>query len=175
MELEEFKNQARVGVGRRKVAITNSWGVYDAYKLARKNGWYNIGKAVSEKDFYAIVRSVNKLIADEIAMGHTVKFPEGMGHLELRKRETGVSIVNGKLKNTYPVDWSETWKLWFEDADAYEKKLLIRDEQPFVYYIKYLKFPATYNNKTFYQFRLNQFVKKALKQHIKQGKVDTLW
>ena len=42
MELQEFKNSIH---GAPKVMkVTNSWGVYDAYKHMRKNGWYNIGR-----------------------------------------------------------------------------------------------------------------------------------
>ena len=86
--LEEFKTAhmpKRTGKGNRNIIVTNSWGVYDAYKLIRKNGWYNIGRPLKEKEFYAIVRGVNKLLAENIINGETVKFPEKMGLLELRK------------------------------------------------------------------------------------------
>lgn len=155
--------------------VTNCWGVYDAYKQARKNGWYDVGKAVSEHDFYSIVRQVNKLIAEEIANGNSVTFPSRMGKLELRKIPRGVSIVNGKLKVTFPPDWSETMKLWYEDEEARKNKTLVRDESPFGYKVKYEKFDATYENKMFYQFTLNRFIRRVLKENIKNGKIDSLW
>ena len=171
----EFTTEIGKKKGPKKMKITNSWGIYDAYKLIRKNKWYNIGKPVAESEFYSIIRSVNKLLAENLANGETVKLPFRMGWLELRKTQRGVSIVNGKLKNTYPVDWGETLRLWFEDAEAREKKILLRDENDMAYHIRYNKYPANYENKGFYLFALNRFIKLALKENIKSNKVDTLW
>ena len=161
--------------GPKTMKVTNSWGVYDALKYVRKNGWFDIGRPVIEHEFYGIVRGVNKLLAQEIVAGRPVTFPARMGKLELRKVPRGASIVDGKLKISYPPDWAETLKLWFEDEEAREKKVLIRDESPFLYKIKYDKYDATYENKSFYQFVLNKFIKQALKENIKNGKIDTVW
>lgn len=157
--------------------VRNSWGIYDVYKSIRKHHWYNIGRPVTEKEFYSIIRSVNKLLAEEIALGHTVKLPQKMGKLELRKYEVGVKMKDGKLKITYPVDWAETLKLWYEDAEAEKQKILLRNENPFVYWVRYCTegTHCKYPNKYFYQFALNTFVKKALSRNIKAGKVDTAW
>ena len=160
---------------RRQCKIRNSWGVYDAYKAIRKNHWYDIGRPVKEKEFYAIIRGVNKLFAESLALGDTVTFPEGMGLLELRKFETGVSFKDGELKNTYPINWADTWKLWYQDEEEHQKKTLLRFEQPWVYFIKYCKDRATYENKIFYLFVVNRLIKKALKDNIQKGKTDTLW
>lgn len=173
--LEEFQNRMFKREGHKKMKITNSWGVYSAYKHIRKNHWYNIGRPLKESEFYAIVRGINKLLANEIALGHEVILPERMGKLELRKHERGVSIVDGKLKNTYPIDWAGTVKLWFEDEEEKEKKTLLRMEEPVVYHVKYCKDKANYENKIFYQFEVNRFIKKALKDNIKKGITDTLW
>lgn len=155
--------------------IRNSWGVYDAYKLIRKNKWYDIGRPVTEHEFYSIVRSINNLLAEEVANGNTVAFPSRMGKLELRKFQRGVSLVDGKLRITYPVNWEETLKLWFEDEEAKKNKTLLRNESDFVYHVRYDKFDATYENKSFYQFALNRFIKKKLKDKILKGEIDTLW
>lgn len=157
--------------------VRDCWGVYDIYKFIRKHHWYNIGRPVTEKEFYAIIRGVNKLLAKEVAMGNTITFPYKMGKLELRKYPVGVKIKEGKLKITYPVDWAETLKLWYEDAEAERQKTLLRNENPYVYWIRYCTegSQCNYANKYFYQFAVNTFIKKALSRNIKQGKVDTLW
>lgn len=173
MELKEFKQQHTST--KRNVKITNSIGVYDIYKHIRRNHWYNIGRPLKEHEFYTIIRSVNKLLAEELVLGHTVKFPEKMGCLELRKYEVGAFMKDGKLKITYPIDWGETWKLWFNDAEAHKQKTLLRHESPYHYTIKYLKDQAAYENKIFYQFKLNQKLKKQLSKNIKNGITDTLY
>jgi len=160
--------------GSHQMKVTNSFGVYDAYKHIRKNGWYNIGRPVKEKEFYAVIRQVNNLLAKEIAKGNDVRFPERMGLLELRKYERGASFVKGKLRITYPVDWNETLKLWYEDGEAYKNKTLLRTKGKYTYRVKYNVFGdnAKYENKGFYLFTLNRKIKKALKENINQGKVD---
>jgi hypothetical protein len=155
--------------------VTNSWGIYDAYKHIRKNKWYNIGRPVKEHEFYTIVRQVNDLLANELIKGNTVVFPAKMGKLELRKSKRRVKMVDGELKNSYPIDWNSTMKLWYEDAEARKQKTLIRFEQEYVYHVKYCKFMASYENKCFYEFYLNTFIKKKLKNSIINRKTETLW
>jgi hypothetical protein len=69
----------------REYKITNSIGVYDLYKKVRKNHWYDIGRPLKEHEFYTIIRSINKLLAENIVNGQIVVSPEQMGKLELRK------------------------------------------------------------------------------------------
>ena len=163
---------ARKGV---KFKVRNSFGVYDAYKIVRRNNWFDIGRPLKEHEFYAVIRGVNKLLAENIANGDTVVFPSQMGKLELRKYPKGVSFEGGQLKNTYPIDWKSTNQLWAEDKEEKLKHTLLRYESPMVYHVKYCKEDATYENKTFYQFTLNRFIKKKLKENISDGKIDTLW
>jgi hypothetical protein len=158
-----------------KGKVRNSWGVYDAYKFARKNHWFDMCRPLKEKEFYAVIRGINKLLAKEIALGHTVTFPSRMGELELRKYKTGAFMRNGKLKVTYPVNWKETWLLWKNDAEAYKNKIVLRFDNEWIYHVKYNKYNANFENKLFYQFDINTFIKKALSQNIKQGKTDAIW
>ena len=175
MELEEYKTQVQKKHGHKQMKVTNSFGVYDVFKHIRKNGWYDIGRPLKEHEFYTIVRSINNLMAAEIAKGNTVTFPSYMGKLELRKTKRGVTLKDGKLKNTYPVDWAKTIELWYEDEEARDQKLLIRHEVPWVYRVKYCFGSAKFKNKFFYQFVLNRTIKKMLKDNINSQKTDTLW
>ena len=158
----------------RNYKITNSIGVYDLYKRVRKNHWYDIGRPLKEHEFYTIIRSINKLLTENIVNGETVVFPEHMGKLELRKYPKGVSFINGKLKITYPIDWKSTNQLWAMDEEERQKHTLLRYETPVVYHVRYCKENATYENKTFYRFTLNQKIRKKLKENIINCKTDTL-
>ena len=173
---EEFRQQIlKPKKGKKEFKITNSWGMYDAYKALRKAGWLDIDRPVKEKEFYSIIRGINKRLAHEVSLGKSIEFPARMGKLELRKQERGVSIVDGKLKVNYPVNWKETHKLWYEDPQAMRDKILMRYEIPYYYRIKYEVYNATYENKAFYQFKLNTFVQDNLSKNIREGKVDTAW
>lgn len=175
MDLQEFIIQQKKANVSRQKKVRNSWGNYDIYKYIRKHNWYDIGRPLKEHEFYAIIRGVNDLLAEEVAQGKTITFPSRMGKLELRKHQAGASIVNGKLKVTYPVNWHETLKLWYEDEQARQNKTLLRNETDYVYHIKYSKYEANYENKSFYEFSLNRFVKRALRDNIVKGKIDSLW
>lgn len=175
MEYNEFLEKVQKKRTSKKAKIRNSWGVYDAYKLIRRNHWYNIGKVVSQHDFYSIIRMVNNMLASEFLKGNDINFPHGMGVLEMRKTERGVSFKDGRLVNTYPVNWGSTMRLWFEDDEARRNKILVRNDTKFVYKIFYNRFKATYKNQIFYEFAPNRFLKVALKDSINKGKIDTLW
>lgn len=111
-----------------------------------------------------------------IARGDTITLPSKMGKLELTKDQRGVYFdKNGNMKITYPVDWSATLKLWFEDAEAREQKILIRRNSKVVYKVHFNKYDATFNNKIFYDFTLNRFIKKKLKNNINNGLIDSVY
>ena len=117
---EEFKREIR-GTRKGKLGkVRGSMGVYDFYKKIRKNHWFDIGRKVTEKEFYSIIRGVNKYLAENISNGETVTFPEHMGKIQLRKYERGVSFRDGHLKITYPISWTDTIRLWYEDDEEYD-------------------------------------------------------
>lgn len=164
------------GKGRRKIGVTGSWGVYDAYKAIRKDGWQGIGRPLMEHEFYAIVRGMNDLLAERLALGETITFPARMGRLLLTKRRPSAYMdKGGRLKVTYPVDWDSTLKLWFEDAEAEGDKVLVRRRTGFTYRVRYDKSAANYPNKIYYEFALNRFIKRRLKKNIDDGAADTIW
>ena len=175
MEYAEFADTIKKRSSKKKVKVTNSWGVYDCYKAIRKHGWYDIGRPLKEHEFYSIIREVNNMLAEGLALGNEIKFPLRMGKLEIRKRPVGVSLVRGELRNTYPIAWEDTIRLWFEDEEARSNKTLVRKEVSNIFYVKYNKFRANYENQTFYEFKLNRFIKLALYKNVVKGKIDTLW
>lgn len=152
--------------------ITNSIGSYDAYKWIRKNKWLNIGRPLTEHEFYSIIRRVNNCLADSFLRGYDVKFPHKMGQLELRKYEARFNIEEGKVKTNLPIDWNRTLKLWYEDEEAYKKKTLVKMEEKEIYKVYYNKQLADYQNMVFYEFKVNRDLKKSIKQRIKEGKLD---
>lgn len=175
MDFKEFQEIVQKKRTKKKAKVSNSWGVYDAYKHIRKNGWYNIGRPLKEHEFYSIIRGINNLLAEEIVKGNDIHFPHGMGKLELRKGKREAYLKEGKLVVTYPIDWNKTLKLWYENEEARNKKILIRRETEYVYKVKYNKHAAQYKNQCFYEFDTNRFIKQKLKENIIKGKADSIW
>ena len=152
--------------------INGSLGVYDAYKYLRKNKWFNIGRPLTEHEFYTIIRQVNNYLADELIKGNDIVIPNRLGRIELRKYNAIIAFDNGKIKTNLPVDWDRTLKLWAEDEESYKNKTLVKMEEKEIFKVYYNKHNANYENKSFYTFEVNRDLKRRLKQNIKNKVVD---
>ena len=170
--MDEFRRRILKVNGPRKHKINNSFGVYNAYKLIRKNKWFDIGRPVSEHDFYSIIRTVNNLLADFLSKGHDVNLPCQMGRLEIRKYDAKITLQEGKIVTNLPIDWDRTLKLWSEDEKAYKERTLIKMEEKEIFKVYYNRGKANYTNKSFFAFDINREVKKKLKKNIKERRID---
>ena len=172
---QDFKNKTLHREIKRNFKATNSYTTYDIYKHIRKNKWYDIGKPITEHDFYLIIRTVNKLLSERLLKGKMITFPYKMGSIELRKVKRGVRINNGKLVISYPIDWNSTLRLWYKDNEAKKQKVLIRYENNIIYKVVYDRSKAYYSNKGFIKFSLHGKLKKMLKEGICSGEIDSLY
>ena len=170
---KDFKSAIQGLQNTRTHKITNSLGVYDAYKYIRKNKWFDIGRPLTEHEFYQIIRKVNNYLAEELVNGNDITFPNRMGKLELRKRNSlPVIDKNGSLKVTYAIDWDSTLKLWYDDEEAFNSKTLVKLPERNIFRVKYNKDSANYENKSFMEFQINRDIKTRLKQKIKNNEID---
>lgn len=170
--LGDFLNSIKKVHESRNHKVKSSYGVYDAYKWIRKNKWLNIGRCLTEHEFYSIIRKVNGYLADSLLCGEDIKLPCRMGRIELRKYDVRLSFDGKKVKTNLPIDWDRTLKLWYEDGEAYKNRTLVKVEEKEIFKVYYNKQLADYSNQTFYEFNVNRELKKRLKQRIKEGKID---
>lgn len=153
--------------------VRNSNGIYDAYKWIRKNKWLNIGRPLTEHEFYTIIRQVNNELAYSLIRGDDINLPNRMGRLELRKYDAKIRVdSNNKVITNLPIDWDRTLKLWSEDEEAYKERTLIKMEEKEIFKVYYNRIKADYNNKSLYEFAVNRDLKRRLKQRIKSGNFD---
>lgn len=171
-ELTDFLNSIKKVNEPRTHRVNNSLGVYDSYKWIRKNKWLNIGRPLTEHEFYSIIRRVNDYLADSFLHGNDIKLPHRMGRIELRKYDVRISFDGEKVKTNLPIDWDKTLKLWYEDEEAYKEKTLVRREGKEIFKVYYNRQSANYNNQVFYEFNANRELKKRLNQRIKEGVLD---
>ena len=170
---KDFKSVIQGLQNTRTHKITNSLGVYDAYKYIRKHKWFNINRPLTEHEFYQIIRRINNYLAEELVNGNDITFPNRMGKLELRKRNSlPVIDKNGSLKVTYAIDWDSTLKLWYNDEEAFNNKTLVKLPERNIFRVKYNKDSANYKNKRFMEFQINRDIKTRLKQKIKNNEID---
>lgn len=170
--VEQFKNSIKKNTETRVHKINNSLGVYDIYKYIRKNKWFDIGRPVTEHEFYSIIRTINLKLVEYFLQGYDIVFPHKMGKLELRKYDAKFKFDNGKLKTNLPIDWNKTMELWYEDEESYKKKTLVKMEEKEIFKVFYNRSSAEYINKSFYQLRPNRELKIAIKNKIKNKQLD---
>lgn len=153
--------------------VTNSNGTKEAWRWIKKNKWLNIGQPLTEREFGAIVKAINRLYVKRLLEGHDIMLPCRMGKIELRKYKARIKYEDGKVVTNLPIDWKRTLQLWNEDDESRSNKTLIRRETKEVFRIIYNRQSANYNNKTFYQFSASRAVRQALSEKIKNNEIDT--
>ena len=173
-DIIQFKNSIKKNKESRFHKITNSFGVYDSYKWIRKNKWLNIGRPVTEHEFYSIIRTMNKEITNKFLQGYDIVFPHKMGTLELRKYNAVFKFDKGKVKTNLPIDWNKTLDLWKEDNEAFRDKTLLRYELDYIYKLKYNPYKAKFNNKTIFQFKFIRDIKQGISKEIQKGNIDAI-
>lgn len=170
MEYTDFRKSILKVNEKRNHKIKNSFGMRGAFSLAKQKGY--LDKKVPEKDFYTIVRKVNELLAAELMQGNDVILQAKMGHLEVRKYETYVKLVGGKVRTNRGVDWKATLNLWYSDAEARENKTRVRAEDKKRFVLYYNKNQANYANKSLYLFKPNREMMIAINKAGNRGKID---
>ena len=146
-----------------------SFGLRDYYRYYRRHY-----KVLNEIQFGQVIEVVNSLLRDKLLSGDTIKFPKSMGKLELRKWGTNVRLENNKVKTNRPIDWDATLKLWYEDKEAEQQKILIRREVKDVYSVAYIKTRADYKNRVFVKWTTARPLKRLIKDRIINQGLDAL-
>lgn len=170
---EEFINTVKKVQCKRRSRITNSYGTYDYYKYYRKNRPKEKKYVLSESQYFAIVRRINEKLGQLLVDEGTISFMFRMGDLEIRKYKIEPMIdKNGKLVYNAPIDWDRTLKLWHEDSESYKNKQLVKLNSGEEFKIWYNRTRAVYENKSFYQFRVNKDIRNKIRIRKKEGRMD---
>lgn len=172
MEYKDFLKKVKKVDGKRNHKIKNSYGVRDAFLFYRKIRPKESKYVLSDCTYFKIIRTINNKLKEQFLSGKDIVLPERMGKLELKKRPHYIYFKEGKLKITNPINWQATLKLWYDDEEAFNRRLLIREESKESFRVKYNKYNANYNNKAFYKFSINRDLKIKLKELINNNKID---
>ena len=151
ISFEEYYNQIRNVYNKPQHEIRNSHGVNDAKKyytkIKPKGKEYNLNRY----QYFKIIRSVSNELVEILKNKHEVMLPCGMGKLFfIVTKITPFFDDTDKLIIPRSIDWLATLKLWYEDKEAEQSKLLIRkDEGDTHVRLKYVKNTAFRNSNVF--------------------------
>ena len=154
--------------------IKSHFGITDYYKYFKKN---NTELKIEANIFKNIVSDFNNEIINLVINDNVEYYLPHIGSsLSIRKTKKTPSIVNGKLVNTAPVDWVVTNKLWSEDEEAKDKKLLVRfnnsHTSKFIFRVFFKKYYLVFTNKKYYSFKTSRGFQRSLAKRIKDEDKD---
>lgn len=160
----------------------NTPDYYKHYKSKHCSGDVTSKYHVTGSQYTRILKKFFQLVIEEkVYKGEEFIFPYNMGKLFIRKVESKVRLdKEGRLVNHLPVDFGATRKLWRENPEAAEKKILIRHlnkhTNGFVFKFIYNKEKARFKNKTAYRFEPIRKHKRNLAKlaKSKKHKIDFL-
>lgn len=137
---------------------------------------YNVGKDI----YYKIIKEFNKYVLNQmIYHNEDFLFPNYIGGIGLRKRKPKTKIdSDGKLISHKPIDWDTTLKLWEEDEDAKNKKILIRHmnnhSDGYVFEVKYIRGRALFKGARWYDFIPTRTTKLTIRDEVFKGNIDAI-
>lgn len=173
MEYNEFVAITKNIHGNREHKIKGSYGVQDYYRnymrIRPKKDKYKL----TSSQFYEIFRTLNIRFAEVLAEGEPIKFPHGMGKVEVLKYQADPKLnKEGELVFKVPIDWGSTLKLWYEDEEAKQEKLLIKSNKRKLLHFYYNKSKCFFNNKSVMKFSINRDLKMKIYEKYANNQID---
>lgn len=156
------------GAHKKTFSVTNSQGSFEFYNYIAHNKFnlYHQDRGRTMR----IIRKVGDYIREYLAQGKDIDFPHGLGNLSIRARDSANLDQQGNVRIHQKINWYDTLKLWFEDDDARENKVLVRHTSPRVFVPVWEK-TVLHKNISYYKFFFNRILKEKLKENIKNGTV----
>jgi len=147
--------------------LKSDFGMPDYHKFYEKN-YKEIDKILYNKLITEFNREIVKLMLEKHI---DFKFPYLNLILQIRKSKRKPRLEDGELVNPVPIDWKKTNKLWENNPEAKQKKLLVRynnsHSSGYVYRIIIKKFNSKLKNKKLLKIEPNRTFKRSLSKKIK--------
>lgn len=151
-----------------KIKNSVTWNVH--FKYYRKVKPRDKDFVITSQQYLAIIREMNFLMAAKLVEDKQLQLPCGLGTIRIHKNEcTNYMDYNGNFRSTKPIDRLSTLKLWYEDEEARNKKIMVRVDTDKTFSIKYNKNKANYKNKNYFQFQFGRTLKNMLRDKLKEN------
>lgn len=173
-DLREFMIQAKNVHGPRYHRAANSYDTKDFYRNYIKGLDRQSDLFVTERKYGEIIKATNDIIQERLLDGCQVVFPYGLGSLQIESRENVANIVDGKIHTSYMIDWNETLKLWFENDECRQRKMLVRTDAPLRYVVKYRRPTVPMTNKQYLCFLPCRNLTGKINTKIKEEGLDVV-
>ena len=172
-DYNEFAKEVKKVTSKRTHKVSGSLGVKDAYNHYRKNRPKEKKFAITESDYFKIIRMLNEVVASQLSKGYEIKLPYRTGSLLVERFKIEPKIdENGKLVFRAPIDWDATLKLWYESPEDKENKTLVKTEKRDIFKVVYNKKNVNYNNNSLIMFSPTRTLKTKIKEELTEGYIQ---
>jgi hypothetical protein len=154
--------------------IKAHYGIKDYFNFFKSD---NPDILITKKKYSDIISEFNKEIINLIIEDNLKYDIPFLGSSIVVKQDKRLpKIIDGKLYNTTPVDWAATNKLWSEDEESKERKLLVRYSNAHtsknVFRIYFKKYNIPFMNKKLYLFKSARSFSRLLGDRINDEEKD---
>ena len=96
--------------------------------------------------------------------------------IDIRKDKRKITLLNGRVHNTAPIDWKTTRALWEKDAESKKNKIIVKyrnnHTSGHVFRIYCHKYRARWSNTSSYKFKPSRSFKRMLGKRITNPNKD---
>ncbi len=171
----QVNHQSNKEQDKRDHKVKCDYGINDYWKH------YNtvVKEPVSEKIYKGVLLDYLKANRNYISkFGYTFNLPRRLGRIEIRKFKQEIKVNrDGEIENNLTVNWQATKKLWRDNAEAKEKKILIRytneHTRGYAFRAYYFKNSANFKNKSVYGMQVNRELRRNMSTGIFNKTIDS--
>jgi hypothetical protein len=164
---EDFLKRIKKVSGPRKHKVSNSSGISAAILFYTKNRPRDPQYVLSRHNFSKVIDAMNLLVVESLIENGEFNLPCGLGELRISKRKNLTFLnENDELVCTKPVDREATFKLWYEDKECHENKVVVRRDTDYTYKLTHSRHMAKAKNAKYYYMRFGRDIKQKLKDRI---------
>jgi hypothetical protein len=164
---EDFLKRIKKVSGPRKHKVSNSSGISAAILFYTKTRPRDPQYVLSRHNFSKVIDAMNLLAVESLLNNGSFKLPSGLGELKISKiKSTTYLNENDELICTKPIDRAETFRLWYEDPECYEKRALVRADSEYTFKLMHSRFNVRSKNAKYYYVKFGRDIKQKLKNRI---------
>lgn len=158
---------------KRTIKITNSYGTRDYYYYYKTKRKSKLKETTFRKIFTAVITE----IANEYLFQYLrVKLPYQMGELFVIKKQAKVTLqADGTYKSTRKVNWAATLKLWSEDQEAFDQRIMVRSETSCIHILLYWAMHRSYKKHTLFKLQINRTLNAMIHERMTNNNNYKLW
>lgn len=169
-DFKEYMSRDRLRTPRGPHKIGKCFGVVDYYNYYRTQ--VNKKYKVDKPTYLLILGKVIDEFTGILCNGDEVNLPYGLGKIIPQYNTSEIYIgKDSKLKNIGRVDWVSTYKLWYQDKEARENKILIRHTNKKRTLFRWEKRHSRFANRSFYTFSFSRAIRRELYKRFTEGEI----